>query len=133
MKNASRFTGLMLVLALGVMALGATVAHAEPNSFWNINAAKNTSTLKPQVQVKELETLAATGVKEGILLTKVGASKVEILCTEMKFVDALLGLTGSATGKIHFDKCITKLNGGAANAACVPHSQGAAHGIIDTN
>jgi hypothetical protein len=132
MMKASRFAGLMLVLALGVMAFGATVASAEAGSVWKVSGAAINGTLKPQVQVTELETLAATGVKEGILLTKVGLSKVEILCTELKFVDALLGLTGSVTGKIHFAGCVTKLNGGAAAGACKPHSPGAAEGLIET-
>jgi len=131
-KKVSRLTGLLLVLALGIMALGATLTHADPNAIWKINGTNNTSTLKPQVQVTELETLAATGVKEGILLTKVGATKIEILCTEMKLVDALLGLTGSAIGKFHFSGCVTKLNG-IVNIACKPHSPGAASGLIETN
>src|SRR4051794_23390980 len=106
MKEASRFMGLIFALALSVMALGATVANAEPQSVWKINNTKNTDTLKPNLQVVELETLGVTGVKEGILLTKVGLTAVEILCTEMKLVDALLGLSGSATGKIHFEGCV---------------------------
>jgi hypothetical protein len=133
MKKASRIAGLMLALALGVMALGATMANAEANSVWKINGTNNTSTLKPEVQVSELETYSVTGVKEGILLTKVGLSKVELLCTELKFVDALLGLTGSVTGKIHFKGCVTKLNGGAAAGACKPHSPTAEEGLIETN
>src|ERR1700709_32027 len=131
-KKVSRLTGLLLVLALGIMALGATLTHADPNAIWKINGTNNTSTLKPQVQVTELETLAGKGVKEGILLTKVGATKIEILCTEMKLVDALLGLTGSAIGKFHFSGCVTKLNG-IVNIACKPHSPGAANGLIETN
>jgi hypothetical protein len=133
MKKASRFVGVMLALALGAMALGAVMTNAEAGAVWKINGASITSALKPEVQVSELETLSATGVKEGILLTKVGLTKIEILCTELKFVDALLGLTGSATAKIHFAGCVTKLNGGAAAGACKPHSPGAAEGLIETN
>ena len=133
MKKASRFAGLMLVLALGVMAFGATAAHAETNAKWLINTTATTTALKAQVQVTELETLAATGVKEGILLTKTGLTKVEILCTAMKFVDALLTEKGGATGKIHFEGCVTKLNGGAAAGACKPHSPGHPEGLVETN
>ncbi len=131
--KVSKFAGPIFALALGVMALGATSANAEAGAVWKIGGVSISSALKPQIQVTELETLAATGVKEGILLTKVGLSKVEILCTELKFVDALLGLTGSAIGKIHFGGCITKLNGGAASGACKPHSPLAAEGLIETN
>jgi len=122
---------------------GSTVASSKPTSevaavpvektFWKVNGAAISGTLKPEVQVTELETLAATGVKESILLTKVGLSKVELLCTELKFVDALLGLAGSVTGKIHFAGCVMKLNGGAAAGACKPHSPGATEGLIQTN
>lgn len=132
MMKASRFAGFMLVLALGVMAFGATLAHAEEKSTWKIGGKNVETALKAQVQVTELETLAATGVKEGILLTKVGLSKVELLCTALKFVDALLLTGGKATGKIHFEGCITKLNGTTA-AVCKPHSPTHAEGLIETN
>jgi hypothetical protein len=133
MRKVPRLAGLMSALALGVMALGATMAHAEAGSVWKISGANNLSTLKPQLQVTELETLAATGVKEDILLTKVGLTKIEKLCTEIKFVDALLGLAGSATGKIHLGGCVVKLNGGAPATACKPHSPSALEGLIETN
>jgi hypothetical protein len=133
MIKASRFAGFMLVLALGVMAFGATLAHAEEKSTWKIEGKNVETALKAQVQVTELETLAATGVKEGILLTKVGLTKVELLCTALKFVDALLLTGGKAKGKIHFEGCVTKLGGGVPAAACKPHSPGAAEGLIETN
>ena len=127
-------TGLFILLALvfGVMAVGTSTAHAELNAAWKVKGAAVTEELKAQIQVTELETLASTGVKEGILLTKTGLTKVEILCTAMKFVDALLKVLGVILGKVHFEGCVTKLNGGAAAAACKPHSPGAAEGLIET-
>jgi hypothetical protein len=115
------------------MAFSSTAAQAEPGAVWNVNGTPVTNELKAQIQVTELETLAATGVKEGILLTKTGLTKVEILCTAMKLINALLTTLGGATGKIHFEGCIAKLNGGAAAAACKPHSPGHPEGLIETN
>jgi hypothetical protein len=67
-----------------------------------------------------------------VLLTKVGLSKVEVSCTAVKFVGALLEAAGGASGKLHYEGCITKINGSTAGA-CVPHSPGAANGLIQTN
>ena len=129
--KAWRLTGLLAV-ALGVMAFGATAAHAELGAVWKVKGAAVTDELKAQIQVTELETYAPTGVKEGILLTKTGLTKVEILCTAMKFVDMLMKVLGVVLGKVHFEGCVTKLNGGAAAGACKPHSPGAAEGLIET-
>jgi hypothetical protein len=124
--KASRLIGLLALLA-GFMAVSATAAQAETNAFWLVNGVKLASGLNPTINAKS-ET-------EGILLTKVGLSKVEILCTEIKFVGATLGLNGGAKGKIHFQSptgCITKLNGTEASA-CKPKSPGASLGLIETN
>jgi hypothetical protein len=129
--RASRLMGLF-VLALGVMAFSATAAQAELGAFWSVNKEAG----KPVNQVTNalnVRVQAAIVGKHAILLTKVGLSKVEILCTTITFVDALLKELGGATGKIHFEgPCVTLLNGAAASA-CVPHSPGAANGLIETN
>jgi len=119
--KASRLIGL-LALALGVMAFGATAAQAETGAFWEVNGAKLTGT--QEVQAKN-DTAHST------LLTKVGFSKVEILCGPIKFVKGVLSGTG-ATGKIHYGECTTKLNEKLAEN-CTPKSPGAALGLIETN
>ena len=115
----------LFALVLGVMAFGTTAAQAEPGAFWKVNGTQISSTLLPEVK-------AEIDGPHGILLTKVGLSKVEILCTTIGFNTAKLHELGRATGKITFTGCITKLNGTTA-AACVPHSPGAANGTITTN
>jgi hypothetical protein len=122
--KASRLMGL-IALVFGLMAFSATAAQAELGAKWKVNGATIASNLLPEVQA-DLEN------KDGILLTKVGLSKVEILCTSLKYVNGKLHESGRATLKIHFEGCITKLNGTLANA-CVPHSPGAANGLIETN
>src|SRR5262245_5658585 len=111
--KASRLMGLF-ALIVSAMAFSATAAQAEPGAVWKVNGAAVTDALKAEVKT-QIEG------EHGILLTKVGLSKVEILCTTLKFIDALLKVLGGATGKIHFEGCITKLNGSTA-AACKPHS-----------
>jgi hypothetical protein len=126
MRKVSRASKLMvLAVVFGVMAFGATAAHAEPKSHWNINGAATTVALKAQFQ-------ATLENNHGILLTKVGLTTIEKLCTSIKFVNMVLGLTGSATGKIHLDGCVFKANG-VVQSVCKPHSPGAAEGLIETN
>jgi hypothetical protein len=114
-----------LAVMFGVTALGATVAHAEAGSHWNINGKGTTAELKAQLQ-------ATLENNHGILLTKVGLSTVEILCTSLKFVNTFLSTTGSATGKIHFEGCVFKGNGSIL-FPCKPHSPGAVEGLIETD
>jgi len=135
--RTSRLMGLF-ALMLGAMAFSATAAQAELGAHWNVKGEEfklgsdPEKLLKVQVQVNGIEELPATKIKEGILLTTSGGSKVEIHCTGIQFIDALLKELGSATGRIHFSGCTTKLNGGAAGV-CKPHSPGAAEGLIETN
>lgn len=123
--RASRLIGL-LVLVLSLMGISATAAQAEVGAHWNINKAEYKTGLTVEVGTKLVGSF-------GTLLTKVGLTKVEILCTTLSFKDALLKVLGGASGKIHFEGCITKLNGGAAAGACKPHSPGATEGLIETN
>jgi hypothetical protein len=122
--RTSRLVGL-LTLVMGMTALGGTAAQAEPGAFWKVNNSQIPSNLLPELQ-------ATIEGPHGILLTKVGLSKVEILCTTIGLKAAKLHELGRITGKAHFSGCITKLNGTTANA-CVPHSPGAANGLIETN
>ena len=140
MKNAfkaSRLIGL-LALALGLMAFSAAAAQAEPGAYWEVEFENKVTkkfettkildgTLLPEIQAKN-------DTAESVLLTKVGTSSVEILCKPIKFVGAKLHELGRATGKIHYEECITKLNGVEA-ARCKPKSIGASVplGLIETN
>jgi hypothetical protein len=120
--KASRLIGLLALMA-GFIAISASAAQAE--GFWLNNGVAITANTP----------INAKSETELVLLTKVGLSKVEILCTEIKLVGANLEVGGTAKGKLHFQSptgCITKLNGTTA-AKCVPHSSGAANGLIETN
>jgi hypothetical protein len=127
MTNAFRTPRLMglIALAFGLMAFSATAAQAELGAHWNVKGSAISGALLPEIQ-------AALENNHGILLTTIGLSKMDILCTSLKYVNRKLHELGRATGKIHFAGCITKLNGTLANA-CVPHSPGAANGLIETN
>jgi hypothetical protein len=121
--NAPRLLGLLAIVA-GAMAFGATAAQAEPGAYWLVNGTDIGTELLPTIQaVKETPTR---------LLTKVGASTVEIECQEIKFVGGKLHKLGQVTGKTHYEGCITRLNGNLANN-CKPKSPGATAGLIETN
>jgi len=124
--KASRLMGL-LVLALGLMAFGATAAQAEPGAYWEVNGTKilTGSSLLPIINaIKDSE--------HNTLITHVGTSEVKILCSEIKFIGAKLHELGRATGKIHYQGCTTLLNGTVASR-CTPKSPGAEVGLIETN
>lgn len=120
----SRLVGLFALLA-GFMAFSATVAQAEPGAYWEVGG----------VQIKDKKLLPKINARKDsphiIFLTHVGASNVEILCTEIKFVNGLLHELGRFTGKIHLEGCITKINGVTANA-CKPKTPGAPLGLVET-
>jgi hypothetical protein len=121
--NAPRLLGILAIVA-GAMAFGATAAQAEPGAYWLVNGDDIGESLLPAVQA-EKETHVT-------LLTKVGASTVEILCSSTKVIGAKLHQLGQATGKIHYEGCTTKLNKNLANN-CKPKSPGATSGLIETN
>jgi len=119
-------------LVLGLMAFAAAGAQAESTAAWMVNGSNISSTLLPSVQVKELENKTSS-----LLFTTAGGTKVEILCTSAKLLnadgveDAKLGIEGKVDpGKVHFEGCITKLNG-TTSANCKPHT-GANSGLILT-
>jgi hypothetical protein len=88
----------------------------------------------PPVEPLPGEPVKASGAAEGtlVLLAKTGLTKVEVLCTALKVTEGLLEVSGAVSGKLHYEGCSTKLNGGGATA-CKPHSPGAAEGLIETN
>jgi hypothetical protein len=129
MRKAFRTSRLMGLFAIvfGLMAFGASAAQAEPGAHWDVNGSAISGALLPTVQAKN-------DSPHSTLLTEVGASKVEILCAQIKFVNAKLHELGRATGKIHYEECVTILNEtGKAAGACKPKSPGATAGLIETN
>jgi hypothetical protein len=129
--RASKVMGLCAIV-FGLMAFSASLAQAEPGAHWNINGNLLLSPLLPQIQIAELEILASTGVKEGILLTEINKAKIEILCTELEFIDALLHELGRITGKILFKTC-RLLRNGVVVGACEVTTAGSTKGHITTN
>src|SRR5262245_33046449 len=121
--KASRLIGL-LALALGLMAFSATAAQAEPTAYWEVETEAGAKTkitygsLLPSINAKADSAVTT-------LVTTVGKTKVEILCSEIKFVGAKLHELGRATGKIHYQGCNTSVNGGAHASLCKPKSPGA--------
>jgi hypothetical protein len=135
--RASKVMGLCAIV-FGLIAFSASLAQAEPGAHWNINGAQLTSPLLPEIQVTELEKLKIKleGKEEekalGILLTTVNLTPIEILCTSITFVDALLHELGRVTGKILFSGCTLDINKKHA-PECVPMSAGEPNGSIETN
>ena len=122
--KASRLIGL-LALALGLMAFSATAAQAETGAHWDVAGTAITG---------EQEVEAENDSADSTLLTTVGKTPVEILCTTISFKGANLKTSGGATGKIHYVGCTTILNkNGVAVGNCKPHSPGATAGLIETN
>lgn len=117
--NRLRFIGLLALLA-GFMSFGASLAQAEGDFLKNGVAIAGNAPLKAKAETTKT------------LSTKVGLAKVEISCPKTKLVGANLEVGGLIKGKIHFDECITKLNGSVA-AKCAAHSPGAVIGLIETN
>jgi hypothetical protein len=113
----------LLTLTLGLTALGVGSAQAEVGSHWNVAGKAVTSTLLPELQVKEIENKTET------LLSKVLGTKVEKLCTTMALVGAKLESEGKiSNAKVKFSGCILKLNG-TVSPPCEPHT-GSEKGVI---
>src|SRR6476619_1858340 len=109
--------------ALSPLALAASQAQATPH--WMTPPSSGPASGEPVEASGKVE-------KALVLLTKIGATKVELECTAVKFVNALLEVSGEASGKLHYEGCTIKLNGKVA-VTCKPHSAGAAEGLIETN
>lgn len=112
---------------LGLMALGAAGAQAEPNSKWLVSGVDVADTL-PQLVIKQVENNSA--VLE--FKTKAG-TEVEILCTDGEFdTGGKLAAEGGITlGTIVFTGCLVNLNKVFAKN-CKPHSSGKPDGEILT-
>jgi hypothetical protein len=111
------------------MAFAASAAQAEPTAKWLILET-------PNGVVKDAAVLLAVvgGALEngtGSLLSKILGISVEILCTSLTPKNFHLEKEGSADGKLHFEGCLTKLNG-VLNTKCKPKTAGAPEGLIET-
>jgi hypothetical protein len=126
MRQAFKTGILRFALALGLMAISATVAQAETGAYWEVGGTKieGASELLPKFNVKK-------DTAHIILSFTLVSQKIELDCTAIKYVNGLLHKSGKTTGKLHLENCITKLNG--AEAPCKPHSPGAELGLIETN
>jgi hypothetical protein len=126
----SRF-GLLGLCAVvfGVMAFGATAAHAEKGAKWLLaEKAPNSGLitfLKASVGL-EAETV-------GILHSKIAGIAVLFECKKLEAINANLEAEGSVNkgAKIKFSECITKLNG-ATSSPCEPKAGGTEKGVINT-
>lgn len=124
----------LCILALGLMAVSsASVAQAEPTSFWSYINSKGElvkfNHLEPEI-TGELEKLLKSPFElHAVLLTTILKKAVEILCTSFT-AEGKLKLEGKVLGTLTFHGCIIKV-GGITQAACEPH-EGASKGLIQT-
>lgn len=120
-KHRFGIAGLSLLTALGLMAFSVTLAQAETGANWRVNGANINATLLPEVQINEIEVLPGTAERHLVMLTMVGASPVELLCSGMTLEETKLKTSGSSLGKGRFTGCIIFING-KLSTPCEPHS-----------
>jgi hypothetical protein len=117
-------------LVLGLMAFAASAAQAEPGALWIVNGTPiaKTSTLLPQLKIKEIEKESAS-----LSFKTAGGTSVLILCTTAEFDEGgQLSKEGIVDlGRLEFTGCVTLLNEVAA-PKCIPHTPGKAAGHILT-
>jgi hypothetical protein len=111
-------------LALCLLGTTATTAQAEEGASWKIEG-KDASSLSAAISIKEIESHDAT------LTTKVGGTKVEVLCTGAQPIGIKLEANGSITSgsQVRFSGCLTKLNG-TTSGPCEPNNGGKEPGAI---
>jgi hypothetical protein len=112
-------------LVLGAVALGTSAVQAEEGANWKVEGV-NLESLSPEVVIAEIAT------EDMVLLFKIGASKVDILCVGATFIGARLEAEGRVGGnKVKFAGCKTKING-TVSANCEPHSPGQGKGVLES-
>jgi len=141
----SRFSLLgVLLAAIGLMAFFASAAQAEGEWLVLKEAGKLLTGAeivanKEKFEVVELEN------KTGSLLGEIGTTRIDILCTALSLIDALLTATGGVKGesgkppveaKVRFTGCVF-LSGGAnglekEQPKCQPKTNGGALGTVET-
>jgi len=112
-RHCLKLVGLSLLVALAMIAVAVTSAQA---ADWLVE-------VKPGVHELIINTNALPieleEDKKGVLVTKSGAAKVEILCTAETISKGLIEGEGKASGTVEYSGCITKLNGSTAGV-CKP-------------
>jgi hypothetical protein len=111
-RNLFKALGLF-ALVLGLMAIVAGSAQAEPNSKWTVGGT-DACTLKAEVQLEKLLKLKPEDPTAlGILLTKIGGAQVWFLTqTTPELIGAKLECSGSVTSgfKVRFLGVTTDIN-----------------------
>jgi hypothetical protein len=133
-NKMAQFTPVLKVLVLCLLALGILVleprgAQAELGAEWKSNG-ENFGFSLPDLWVKEVENNTVS-----FLYKTKGGTKVEILCTQMKFLWGRLKSYGRLDEHmgIVFHGCLTKLNG-SLSKPCEPYDAmtGGSGGLIKT-
>jgi len=133
----SRFSLLgVLLAAIGLMAVFASAAQA--GGKWLV--LKETGVLLTHTQIlaehTKFEVLNLENLT-GALLGEIGTTKIDILCEELEFIDALLSEDGVLPGgKVKFNGCVF-LSGGSngletKQAKCTPKTNGGPVGTVET-
>jgi|SRR5689334_1244563 len=138
----SRFSLLgVLVAAIGLMAFFASAAQADPLAKWLV--LKEPGVLLTEAEILALNTrfeVAPAGVENKTisLLSEIGTTKIDILCTGMELIDALLSGTGGIKegATVKFTGC-KFLSGGATGLEkeqpkCIPKTHGGLAGVVET-
>src|SRR5689334_11412210 len=132
----SRFSLLgVLVAAMGLMAFFASAAQAEGE--WLVLEAGKLLT-GAQIEEKKEEFTGALENETGALLSEIGTTKIDIVCTAGTLIDALLNATGGVKegGKVRFTGC-QFFSGGTTGLEtlqkkCAPKTNGGAVGTVET-
>ncbi len=117
------------LFALVALLSAAASAHAENGASWLIldEHGKLIDTANLHANVG-----AVTEEVGGRLLTKIAGLKIEISCNGGLLLGAVLLGNGTVSeSTVEFSECLTYANGKLA-ASCVPHTAGAAPGVIKT-
>ena len=129
--SRSRLRGRALgifIAMLGLIAIGAQAAQAEPGANWRMNGANVVVALLPSLQIGAVENNTLS------LLTRVAGVSVTFLCTGEELIGAKLETEGRITAgfKIKLTGCVTLLNG-MLSAVCTPFSAGQPLGTVLSN
>jgi len=135
----SRFSLLgVLLAAIGLMAIFASAAQAEVGAKWLV--LKEAGVLLTHTQILEKLTkfeIVELENKTGTLLSEIGTTKIEILCSSLELIDALLSETGVLPGAtVKFFKCkfysLDALGKLVEQPKCEPKTNKGALGTVET-
>jgi hypothetical protein len=133
----SRFSLLgVLVAAIGLMAVFASAAQAE-GEWLVLQAGVLLTGAQIEAAAEKFEVVSLEN-STGALLSEIGTTKIDILCTALSFVDALLNGTGGVKngGSVKFTGC--KFLSGGTNGLekeqpkCQPKTNGGPLGTVET-